>query len=142
MITIEVSKHIPGNYKAGTTICLRIKEVQLRCRGRWCLVCDDVTPLPGAEIYYGCGNCGIGELARPDGSLPDGWTDRKFEQGHMFICDSEICRQAQVCRVCGCTENNACMINGMPCHWVEPDLCSDCADRANKEKEEERVRYE
>ena len=30
------------------------------------------------------------------------------------------------CRVCGCTEDNACLSKGVPCHWVEPDLCSAC----------------
>lgn len=30
------------------------------------------------------------------------------------------------CRVCGCTEDNACMTEGVPCSWVEDDLCSAC----------------
>lgn len=29
-----------------------------------------------------------------------------------------------VCRVCGCTQYNACEGG---CYWVEPDLCSKCA---------------
>lgn len=29
-----------------------------------------------------------------------------------------------VCRVCGCTQHNACPGE---CHWVEADLCSACA---------------
>jgi hypothetical protein len=37
----------------------------------------------------------------------------------------------QRCRVCGCTEDDctACTIKlgGEPCHWVEPNLCSACA---------------
>lgn len=35
------------------------------------------------------------------------------------------------CRVCGCTEDDCsdCIdATGEPCHWVEPDLCSRCAD--------------
>lgn len=32
-----------------------------------------------------------------------------------------------VCRVCGCDESHACVTNGVPCHWVEEDLCSACA---------------
>jgi nucleoside 2-deoxyribosyltransferase len=32
----------------------------------------------------------------------------------------------QVCRVCGCTQDNACSGG---CSWVKPDLCSCCADR-------------
>ena len=30
-----------------------------------------------------------------------------------------------VCRVCGCTQHNACPGG---CYWVEPDLCSACAE--------------
>lgn len=33
------------------------------------------------------------------------------------------------CRVCGCTENQACYShNHGTCWWVEPDLCSHCAE--------------
>lgn len=32
------------------------------------------------------------------------------------------------CRVCGCTDVHACIgDDGVPCHWVEDDLCSNCA---------------
>lgn len=30
-------------------------------------------------------------------------------------------------RRCGCTDDWACSDGGMPCHWVEADLCSRCA---------------
>ncbi len=33
------------------------------------------------------------------------------------------------CRICGCTWDNACMTEEGPCHWVETDLCSACADK-------------
>jgi hypothetical protein len=35
------------------------------------------------------------------------------------------------CRVCGCTDDHACIdtVTCEPCHWVEPDLCSVCADK-------------
>lgn len=35
------------------------------------------------------------------------------------------------CRICGCTDEDCrqCIENtGGPCHWVEDDLCSACAD--------------
>ncbi len=34
------------------------------------------------------------------------------------------------CRVCGCTDDNACWDTkaGRPCNWVEPDLCSACVE--------------
>lgn len=32
-----------------------------------------------------------------------------------------------VCRGCGCTDDRACVtLDGTPCLWVEPDLCSAC----------------
>jgi hypothetical protein len=34
-----------------------------------------------------------------------------------------------VCRECGCTEERACVDDaGASCFWVEPDLCSACAE--------------
>ncbi len=35
------------------------------------------------------------------------------------------------CRVCGCTDHDCSQCaerTGEPCHWVEPDLCSACAE--------------
>ena len=45
------------------------------------------------------------------------------------------------CRVCGCTNLNACIDKktGQPCHWVEPDLCSACADGAVQAEKEKRA---
>lgn len=43
------------------------------------------------------------------------WYDQLLEQA----------ASERVCRVCGCTEGNAC---GDGCYWVEDDLCSSCAD--------------
>jgi len=32
------------------------------------------------------------------------------------------------CRICGCDDLHACSgADGLPCHWAEPDLCSECA---------------
>lgn len=31
------------------------------------------------------------------------------------------------CRVCGCTDDRACVVQGVPCCWVSEDLCSACA---------------
>jgi ParB/RepB/Spo0J family partition protein len=40
------------------------------------------------------------------------------------------------CRKCGCTDSNACEDpgDGLPCSWVEPDLCSACAGTRNPAK--------
>lgn len=31
------------------------------------------------------------------------------------------------CKLCGCTDDRACMTPNGPCHWVKKDLCSACA---------------
>jgi len=31
------------------------------------------------------------------------------------------------CRVCGCTNEKACMTRDGPCYWINDDLCSACA---------------
>ena len=36
------------------------------------------------------------------------------------------------CRVCGCTEHQACPGG---CYWVEDDLCSACADKMSEDDE-------
>ena len=54
---------------------------------------------------------------------------------------SEKKQQTRKCRVCGCTDNDCrqCIkAQGVPCHWVEDDLCSRCEaeklEIANNEK--------
>ena len=45
---------------------------------------------------------------------------------------------ARVCRVCGCTNATPCIKRtGIPCYWIEKDLCSDCASVADMEKFDE-----
>jgi hypothetical protein len=35
------------------------------------------------------------------------------------------------CRVCGCTDDNPCTDDdGIPCAWLQPDLCTSCAGQA------------
>jgi len=45
--------------------------------------------------------------------------------------------EKKTCRVCGCTDDdcsNCIALTGKACHWVEPDLCSACADRVGVRK--------
>jgi len=96
--------------------------------GWWVLKVDDVTPLPGAEPDgYGCHICGIIDNAKEDGGLPDGWTEKKFQEGSCFVCSK--CQDQPICKVCGCTDEGACQTAEGSCHWVEPDLCSACAGK-------------
>jgi hypothetical protein len=49
-------------------------------------------------------------------------------------------RRVGICRVCGCTADNACWHDGLgPCAWVHPDLCSHCFQIAAGEIEREDV---
>jgi hypothetical protein len=34
------------------------------------------------------------------------------------------------CRLCGCTQDRACVTRGYPCYWVVPGLCSGCLPKA------------
>lgn len=58
-------------------------------------------------------------------------------QAHDALYDVRLCREIyrrvsvqveQRCRVCGCTEDAACINQqtGEPCYWIEWDLCSAC----------------
>jgi len=127
MITLELKK--ARELKAGEVVHLRILDVSMTSPGRWRLTCEDVTPLHGAEpTGYACGVCGIIVEANADGSLPDGWIERKYTEGSCFICPVG-CQEVQMCRVCGCTFEHACETEDGPCHWVEEDLCSACVGR-------------
>lgn len=56
-------------------------------------------------------------------------------QRQAFAAAAEVQAPAlQRCRACGCTWTNACEGG---CHWVEPDLCSACADPATTEGKRE-----
>jgi hypothetical protein len=41
-------------------------------------------------------------------------------------------KKVQTCLKCGCTGDKACVIDGVPCHWVEPDLCSGCVEEGEE----------
>ncbi len=49
---------------------------------------------------------------------------RRHERGELTEIEADEIRK---CRVCGCTDERACVIDdGIPCHWVADDLCSVC----------------
>lgn len=37
----------------------------------------------------------------------------------------------RACRFCRCTDDRACVTDGIPCHWVAADICSACAITRN-----------
>lgn len=50
---------------------------------------------------------------------------QRAEQAFRIII-SMMAEQEQTCRVCGCTDDNACPGG---CSWAEPGLCSACVDK-------------
>ena len=43
-------------------------------------------------------------------------------------------QKVKTCRVCGCTDDKACMSSQGPCWWVADDLCSACVVKANSKE--------
>jgi ParB/RepB/Spo0J family partition protein len=71
---------------------------------------------------------------------PKGWANLKADgtpkekvKGKSEKVKSAAKAKIRKCRICGCTEENPCLVKGEPCHWVEKDLCSnpDCLKKAN-----------
>jgi hypothetical protein len=54
-----------------------------------------------------------------------------FEAG--FEACADAIREAAACRVCGCSDldcSGCVERTGKPCHWVEDNLCSACAEES------------
>ncbi len=121
MITLEMDK-VHG-FIPGEVVHFKVVSIEMTSLGRWKLTVVDITPLPGAEpTGYGCHGCGAIEEAANNGGLPQGWVEKKFPTRTFFLC-TECQRDVQICRVCGCSEEDPCD-NG--CFWDEEDLCSAC----------------
>lgn len=75
----------------------------------------------------GCPRMFIENAKIPDCENDEDHCD-SFEQ---WLCWQKHIKQVveseQVCRVCGCTEKNACQPYG--CSWVKEDLCSACVEK-------------
>lgn len=54
----------------------------------------------------------------------------KFIDGDIdYLVKPKEVTSEKICRVCGCTDNNACEGG---CHWVEDNLCSKCEENGHK----------
>ena len=56
--------------------------------------------------------------------------DEKRIKQYYDNFDEMLIVDEQKCRICGCTENNACEGG---CYWVEDDLCSKCVGKVKEE---------
>lgn len=82
-----------------------------------------------AANYIVCHFCEAGAHLSADGSLPDGWEKKTYEQGGFYACPTHT--NEAFCRVCGCSEWEPCPGG---CYWVEEDLCSACDKSGKKEQ--------
>jgi hypothetical protein len=52
-------------------------------------------------------------------------------------------RLGPVCRVCGCSQSDACGSGPYACAWAEPDLCTACApEPARRDEEQSRTHHD
>lgn len=58
------------------------------------------------------------EIEIPDDAAADAGTIGQIEN---WLADN-----LRHCRTCGCTENRACITNGLPCMWDGADACDAC----------------
>lgn len=80
-----------------------------------CRILEDTMDCPAADCGYAWPEC-YGE--RDECGAVDRW-----ECWQRYLL--ERAENEAVCRVCGCTQDNACKGG---CSWIEPDLCSSCAE--------------
>ena len=80
------------------------------------------------------------EFRVPDASLPPRYSRAVQPYACQECADltidpvaHNVLHDGPACRICGCTETNACIVDNpevglpVPCWWVEPDLCSNPA---------------
>jgi hypothetical protein len=54
----------------------------------------------------------------------EGYADGRKDVAEAFGLDLD-----RKCRVCGCSEDNACVADGKPCAWAASDLCTACVGK-------------
>ena len=80
-------------------------------------------------VFYVCPN----ELPGPGGKVAEFELAYKRVLGvamEKFKAATGVAVVERKCRVCGCTQNAPCIVDGTPCHWVAEDLCSSCVGAA------------
>jgi len=63
------------------------------------------------------------------GNITKDGKDNPSRQGVSAVKD-----KVKKCRKCGCTDEHPCKTNEGRCHWVQPDLCSECIVHTNEVK--------
>ncbi len=83
-------------------------------------------------VSVACSQNKKGMVAKQE--LIDKFFPKLEDEMNNKIDTEETVFDQQTCRVCGCTNDNACPGG---CHWVEDDLCSKCAEESETEETEE-----
>jgi hypothetical protein len=98
-----------------------------------------VNDAPGrAVVDYSISRTNIGHIVTLQLSCGH-FAAEKYSQGipKRVRCEqcknqSEAERKTRRCRICGCTDDHACVTKEGSCYWVEQDLCSACASKTQK----------
>lgn len=81
--------------------------------------------------YCKCGH-GISSHRRNVGKEYVGECDNfnRDKKGKLHPCKCEKFEEViEGCKFCGCSDGHACLGG---CHWVEPNVCSNCVTRVNQ----------
>jgi hypothetical protein len=114
------------------------RAVARRNGGRWChLVADSIEELHAFAVALRLRRTWFQNRGLPHYDLTPGKRAEAIRRGAVdltqehasklfLVLRKEAARRDRVpfCRECGCTDECACTGG---CHWVEPDLCSQCA---------------
>ena len=68
-----------------------------------------------------------GATATEGDLLEPGLSELRVEVPEAVMSAHQWPGEERECRVCGCTDRQACSTPSGPCHWVAWDLCSACA---------------
>lgn len=139
---VETQQSGPGDFIAFGPCCCCEQIVPLTTVA----MLDLKAPIPGTG--WGCFQCGLpmdGAIALICSRCADDLKDIRFvcgdlpsklervpidqlQAGHEHDLAKHPELEPAKCRLCGCTDDNACVdLLGQPCHWVEPNICSACA---------------
>ncbi len=113
--------HDPDKLDAGLALELAVERTRDGVLAAARAICPNVDPVAGEEYIQALEDA----LATYDAAVAE-------YRAH----DDRAVPVAMVCRECGCTDTDACVVRvegqTVTCWWVEEDLCYGCAEPASK----------
>jgi hypothetical protein len=127
----------------GVELCRRHEPVIIGLIAWYDLDAVDIDVTVAAAIdEHGLG-LGFEHDIRFKGRRPDAYQKHAGMDWYCGVCHTKLVHQGEhtpacprACRICGCTDDDCsgCIAaTGVPCSWVEADLCSACRDQGLSE---------